>query len=190
VVSQVKQHRPPGSAFTTYRKQLLEVLLGSVHVIDGPAPGPDHVWSQRRDRLLDLVFYSDDDPAVVGRKFALRALLTGDIQHDKMLLHSPGGASDRQRRAWAKSLASALMPCRVEPVTRSRWLSALTPLTQCCLLANTHNLLERVTLRFVRAMAGKRMPPVVILESEWDVPSESEDEAPALEPPRGLQTKR
>jgi hypothetical protein len=58
-----------------------------------------------------------------------------------------GGASPDERSEWAKEVVLALLPSRIEKFARQRWLTTNTPVLQCCLLANVHNLLCRTSRR-------------------------------------------
>ena len=148
--------RATGST-TSFREQLVHVLEASVVPLDAPVPDSSEPRMQYRDSLLSLTL--PDTPAGRARAARLRVLLTGDLQAQRIDFHAPGRVINKHK--WATHVAEALLPEAIPLFPRQRWCNSLESVGAYALLANTHSLLSRAGIRWLRHQAGKEVPDLL-----------------------------
>ena len=150
-----------GGAWATFRRQLIDVLM-TVHVVDGAAPRD--LAMTRRIALFGICLQKKSEVAI-QRRAQLNEDINSDISSNRITWYSLGGATEQQKKAWARRVAKNLMPSRILKFSRTRWLGSLDSITSCALVSNAWNLLPRVVTRWKDAMEGRCPGPAEAAEA-------------------------
>jgi hypothetical protein len=145
-----------------------------------PSNGSSQTGAQAPIILRRAEFLALDLPDFSGGWVYMQAVRGGNesapsYREEQIVCYIVGGLSDKDKVGVARDVTLALLPRRIDKFIRTRWLTSNAPVLQCCLVANSHNLLARTVCRWIDLQAGRRLTPAAPVDAAW-VPSDSEPE--------------
>ena len=114
----------PAGKTKEFRQCIVDVLVESqLDVLDSPRLPDDHESAIYLWALLQLCLPANES----GQRRAelLFSLLSSDVRQPMIQLRVPGGSNNIDVKAWAQSVAKALLPSSVGIQDRHRWCNSL-----------------------------------------------------------------